>query len=143
MRLRTLLMMLRDNDNHTPWNPSSSRSSITRSEPSVLGANDGLLSTASLMMAIGAVRKDVKTMILTGIARTVGLACSMAIGEFVSVYSQYGIEMSQIKRGGGEREMNESEIEEMKKHLPSPLAAATSAAAFVVGGGAAVGGSVY
>ncbi|THF99394.1 vacuolar iron transporter homolog 4-like [Camellia sinensis] len=100
----------------------------------VLGANDGLLSTASLMMGVGAVRKDVKTMILTGIAGTVGGACSMAIGEFVSVYSQYDIEMSQIKRGGGEREMSESEIEEMKKHLPSPLAAAAaSAAAFVVG----------
>lgn len=34
----------------------------------VLGANDGLLSTASLMMGIGAVRQDPKTMILTGIA---------------------------------------------------------------------------
>ncbi|XP_028115013.1 vacuolar iron transporter homolog 4-like [Camellia sinensis] len=100
----------------------------------VLGANDGLLSTASLMMGVGAVRKDIKTMILTGIAGTIGGACSMAIGEFVSVYSQYDIEMSQIKRGGGEREMSESEIEEMKKHLPSPLAAAAaSAAAFVVG----------
>ncbi|KAF5936882.1 hypothetical protein HYC85_024388 [Camellia sinensis] len=100
----------------------------------VLGANDGLLSTASLMMGVGAVRKDVKTMILTGIAGTVGGACSMAIGEFVSVYSLYDIEMSQIKRGGGEREMSESEIQEMKKHLPSPLAAAAaSAAAFVVG----------
>ncbi|KAL7227810.1 hypothetical protein ACSBR1_022651 [Camellia fascicularis] len=100
----------------------------------VLGANDGLLSTASLMMGVGAVRKDVKTMILTGIAGTIGGACSMAIGEFVSVYSQYDIEMSQIKRGGGETEMSESEIEEMKKHLPSPLAAAAaSAAAFVVG----------
>ncbi|KAI7991990.1 hypothetical protein LOK49_LG12G00230 [Camellia lanceoleosa] len=100
----------------------------------VLGANDGLLSTASLMMGVGAVRKDVKTMILTGIAGTVGGACSMAIGEFVSVYSQYDIEMSQIKRGGGKREMSEGEIEEMKKHLPSPLAAAAaSAAAFVVG----------
>ncbi|KAI7990419.1 hypothetical protein LOK49_LG12G00228 [Camellia lanceoleosa] len=102
----------------------------------VLGANDGLLSTASLMMGVGAVRKDAKTMILTGIAGTIGGACSMAIGEFVSVYSQYDIEMSQIKRGGGEREMSESEseIEEMKKHLPSPLAAAVaSAAAFVVG----------
>ncbi|GMQ01734.1 hypothetical protein CsSME_00048276 [Camellia sinensis var. sinensis] len=100
----------------------------------VLGANDGLLSTASLMMGVGAVRKDVKTMILTGIAGTIGGACSMAIGEFVSVYSQYDIEMSQIKRGGGEREMSESEIEETKKHLPSPLAAAAaSAAAFVVG----------
>ncbi|KAL7227806.1 hypothetical protein ACSBR1_022647 [Camellia fascicularis] len=104
----------------------------------VLGAIDGLLSTVSLMMGVRAVRKDVKTMILTGIAGTIGGACSMAIGEFVSVYSQYNIEMSQTKRGGWEREISESEIEEKKKHLPSPLAAATalassSASASVVG----------
>lgn len=64
----------------------------------VLGANDGLLSTASLMMGVGAVKKDVKTMILTGIAGLVAGACSMAIGELVSVYSQYDIEMAQMKR---------------------------------------------
>ncbi|KAF4384270.1 hypothetical protein G4B88_016836 [Cannabis sativa] len=50
----------------------------------VLGANDGLLSTASLMMGVGAVKTDVKTMVLTGIAGMVAGACSMAIGEFVS-----------------------------------------------------------
>ena len=55
----------------------------------ILGANDGLLSTASLMMGVGAVRKDVKTMILLGVAGLVAGACSMAIGELISVYSQY------------------------------------------------------
>ena len=45
----------------------------------VLGANDGLLSTASLMMGVGAIKKDVKTMILTGIAGLVAGACSMAL----------------------------------------------------------------
>lgn len=33
----------------------------------VLGANDGLVSTASLMMGVGAVKQDIKAMILTGI----------------------------------------------------------------------------
>ncbi|KAF5936879.1 hypothetical protein HYC85_024385 [Camellia sinensis] len=94
----------------------------------VLDAINGLLSTILLMMGVGAVRKAVKSMILIGIAGTIGGACSMTIGEFVSVYSQYDIEMSQLKRGGWERKMSESEIEEKKKHLPSPLAAA-----FVVG----------
>ncbi|CAK8530258.1 unnamed protein product [Lathyrus sativus] len=91
----------------------------------VLGANDGLLSTASLMMGIGAVNKDVKTMILTGIAGLVAGACSMAIGEFVSVYSQYDIEFSQMKRQG-----NTSQ----KDKLPNPYYAAfASAVAFAVG----------
>ncbi|KAI7992728.1 hypothetical protein LOK49_LG12G00239 [Camellia lanceoleosa] len=70
----------------------------------VLDAIDELLSTISLVMGVGAVQKDVKTMILTGIAETIGRACSMAIREFVSMYSQYDIEMSQIKREGWEGE---------------------------------------
>ncbi|XP_058181527.1 vacuolar iron transporter homolog 3-like [Rhododendron vialii] len=96
----------------------------------VLGANDGLLSTASLMVGVGAVHKDVKTMILTGITGLIAGALSMAIGEFVSVYSQYDIEMAQIER----EEISESEIEERKGNLPSPLqAAAASALSFAVG----------
>lgn len=64
----------------------------------VLGANDGLVSTASLMVGVGAVRRDDKAMILSGIAGLFAGACSMAIGEFVSVYSQRDIELSQMKR---------------------------------------------
>ncbi|GKA85153.1 vacuolar iron transporter homolog 4-like protein [Tanacetum coccineum] len=51
----------------------------------VLGANDGLVSVASLMMGIEAVKQDAKAMILTGFAGLVAGACSMAIGEFVSL----------------------------------------------------------
>ncbi|CAN1235056.1 Vacuolar iron transporter homolog 4 [Linum perenne] len=114
----------------------------------VLGANDGLVSTASLMMGVGAVRQDIKAMILTGFAGLVAGACSMAIGEFVSVYSQYDIEVAQMKRdterGGGVTAATPrvSEIEEMEKEkkkeeedrLPSPVqAAAASGLAFSVG----------
>ncbi|VVA93456.1 unnamed protein product [Arabis nemorensis] len=60
----------------------------------VLGANDGLVSTASLMMGVGAVKQDVKVMVLSGL---VAGACSMAIGEFVSVYSQYDIEKAPLR----------------------------------------------
>ncbi|XP_027357439.1 vacuolar iron transporter homolog 4-like [Abrus precatorius] len=103
----------------------------------VLGANDGLVSTASLMMGVGAVKQDIKAMILTGFAGLVAGACSMAIGEFVSVYSQLDIEVAQMKRekerehGGGERE---DANDEEKESLPNPLqAAAASALAFSVG----------
>ncbi|KAJ6673401.1 VACUOLAR IRON TRANSPORTER-LIKE PROTEIN 3 [Salix viminalis] len=64
----------------------------------VLGATDGLVSIGSLMMGVGAVKQDVKAMILTGCAGLVAGACSMAIGEFVSVQSQLDIELAQIKR---------------------------------------------
>ncbi|KAB5568489.1 hypothetical protein DKX38_002282 [Salix brachista] len=102
----------------------------------VLGANDGLVSTASLMMGVGAVKQDIKVMILTGFAGLVAGACSMAIGEFVSVYSQVEIELAQMKRekerrnNGGKDEQEEGE----KESLPNPSqAAAASALAFSVG----------
>ncbi|OIT35473.1 PREDICTED: vacuolar iron transporter homolog 2-like [Nicotiana attenuata] len=101
----------------------------------VLGANDGLVSTASLMMGIGAVKKDIKVMILTGFAGLVAGACSMAIGEFVSVYSQLDIEVAQMKREkrrNANREKEEADDE--KESLPNPAqAAAASALAFSVG----------
>ncbi|CAN1296145.1 Vacuolar iron transporter homolog 4 [Linum perenne] len=101
----------------------------------VLGANDGLVSTASLMMGVGAVKQDVKAMILTGFAGLVAGACSMAIGEFVSVYSQYDIEVAQMKRDK-ERSPTNARIEEEveKESLPNPVqAAAASGLAFSIG----------
>ncbi|PWA65610.1 hypothetical protein CTI12_AA331540 [Artemisia annua] len=90
----------------------------------VLGATDGLVSVASLMMGIGAVKQDVRAMILTGFAGLVAGACSMAIGEFVSVYSQRDVELAQMKR--------DNKLE--KEALPNPvLAAVASAIAFMLG----------
>ncbi|KAF2322270.1 hypothetical protein GH714_009983 [Hevea brasiliensis] len=106
----------------------------------VLGANDGLLSTTSLIMGVGAVRQDPKTMILSGVAGLIGGACSMAIGEFVSVYSQYDTELAQLKR----ETRSASELEEKKKRLPSPLQAAiASAFAFSVGAVIPLFGAVF
>ncbi|WOK96472.1 vacuolar iron transporter [Canna indica] len=104
----------------------------------VLGANDGLVSTASLMMGVGAVKEDTKAMILSGLAGLVAGACSMAIGEFVSVYSQVDIEVAQLKReqqNKGEGETGGRDDEEVSREgLPSPLqAAAASALAFSLG----------
>lgn len=100
----------------------------------VLGANDGLLSTASLMMGVGAVRQDVRTMILTGIAGLVAGSCSMALGEYVSVYSQYDIELAQMKRETAANNIGKTEYDAKKEDLPSPLqAAAASAFAFAMG----------
>ncbi|CAI9787071.1 unnamed protein product [Fraxinus pennsylvanica] len=106
----------------------------------VLGANDGLVSTASLMMGVGAVKQDIKVMILTGFAGLVAGACSMAIGEYVSVYSQLDIEVAQMKREK-RREVAvetmakvEVQEEENDESLPSPVqAAAASALAFSLG----------
>ncbi|MCP2041337.1 VIT1/CCC1 family predicted Fe2+/Mn2+ transporter [Neisseria sp. HSC-16F19] len=55
---------------------------------SVLGANDGLISTASLMMGMAAAQPEFQTLLLTGTAALAGGALSMAAGEYVSVSSQ-------------------------------------------------------
>ncbi|KAK7270438.1 hypothetical protein RIF29_23568 [Crotalaria pallida] len=100
----------------------------------VLGANDGLVSTASLMMGVGAVKQDIKVMILSGFAGLVAGACSMAIGEFVSVYSQLEIEVAQLKRNKERGDEQEEDNDGEKESLPNPLqAAAASALAFSVG----------
>ncbi|KAH1260640.1 hypothetical protein AAZX31_02G077700 [Glycine max] len=106
----------------------------------VLGANDGLVSTASIMMGVGAVKHDIKAMILSGFAGLVAGACSMAIGEFVSVYSQLDIEVAQRKREKERGQSRGRDIQEEdtnyeeKDSLPNPLqAAAASALAFSVG----------
>ncbi|KAJ4803765.1 Vacuolar iron transporter [Rhynchospora pubera] len=98
----------------------------------VLGANDGLVSVASLMIGVGAVNRSSRAMIVSGLAGLVAGACSMAIGEFVSVYTQYDIELAQMKR---EKEDKEAGLtKEEKENLPSPIqAAGASALAFASG----------
>nr|XP_043623240.1 vacuolar iron transporter homolog 4-like [Erigeron canadensis] len=97
----------------------------------ILGATDGLVSVSSLMMGVGAVKQDVRAMILTGFAGLVAGACSMAIGEFVSVHSQRDVEVAQIKRDNriaGAIDDGEKEV------LPNPIQAAlASAVAFMLG----------
>uniref|UniRef100_A0ACD5ZI20 Uncharacterized protein n=1 Tax=Avena sativa TaxID=4498 RepID=A0ACD5ZI20_AVESA len=95
----------------------------------VLGANDGLVTVASLMIGVGAVNEARSAMLATGLAGLVSGACSMAIGEFVSVYAQYDIEVAQI-----ERAHDDDEDEAKKDNLPSPtMAAGASALAFAAG----------
>ncbi|KAK6933614.1 Ccc1 family [Dillenia turbinata] len=58
----------------------------------ILGANDGLISTTSLMLGVGAAKEDRWSMALSGLAGALAGACSMAVGEFVSVATQRDIE---------------------------------------------------
>lgn len=61
---------------------------------SVLGANDGLVSTASLMIGVAAARADQSFLVTAGAAGIAAGAMSMAVGEYVSVRSQNDIEES-------------------------------------------------
>lgn len=52
----------------------------------VLGVNDGLMSVASLMVGIGAVNQSASAMLVSSLTGLIVGACSMSIGEFVSLY---------------------------------------------------------
>ncbi|EFJ06474.1 hypothetical protein SELMODRAFT_48764, partial [Selaginella moellendorffii] len=92
----------------------------------VLGANDGLISVASIMVGVSAVKYDVKASLLSGIAGLIAGACSMAIGEFVSLSSH---------ADGALKAHARDELGIDLDGLSNPMQAATaSALAFSVGG---------
>jgi VIT1/CCC1 family predicted Fe2+/Mn2+ transporter len=64
----------------------------------VLGANDGLLSTASLVLGVAAVHSDRTSILVAGMAGLVAGSMSMAAGEYVSVHSQADTEAADLQR---------------------------------------------
>lgn len=83
---------------------------------SVLGANDGLLSTTSIVIGVAAASPDRNTIILAALAGMIAGAMSMAAGEYVSVSSQEDTENADILREKRElEEMPEIELQELAK----------------------------
>jgi VIT1/CCC1 family predicted Fe2+/Mn2+ transporter len=74
----------------------------------VLGANDGIISVASLLTGVGAAHASSRQMLQTGIAGLVAGAMSMAAGEYVSVSSQADSERSDLERERRELESDEA-----------------------------------
>lgn len=64
----------------------------------VLGANDGIVSTASLVLGVAAADAGVKNILIAGVAGLVAGAMSMAAGEYVSVSSQSDTESADLER---------------------------------------------
>jgi VIT1/CCC1 family predicted Fe2+/Mn2+ transporter len=64
----------------------------------VLGANDGIVSTASLVVGVAAAHASTGDVLVAGIAGLVAGAMSMAAGEYVSVSSQADTEQADLKR---------------------------------------------
>src|SRR3954467_13683330 len=112
-----------------PSNPEvhlSGRSNWLRA--AVLGANDGILSTASLVLGVAASGASSTAIATAGIAGLVAGALSMAAGEYVSVSSQRDAEQADIRLE--ERELRtdpQGELRELagfyeQRGLPPPLA---------------------
>ena len=68
----------------------------------VLGANDGIVSTASLIVGVAAAASSKGEILLAGVAGLVAGAMSMAAGEYVSVSSQADTEAADLAREGAE-----------------------------------------
>jgi len=80
----------------------------------VLGANDGIVSTASLVVGVAAAAADRSGVLIAGVAGLVAGAMSMAAGEYVSVSSQSDIEKADLQREREELENNhEFEVREL------------------------------
>jgi VIT1/CCC1 family predicted Fe2+/Mn2+ transporter len=72
----------------------------------VLGANDGIVSTASLLVGVAAASASHGNILVTGVAGLVAGAMSMAAGEYVSVHSQADTEQADLALERTELERN-------------------------------------
>jgi VIT1/CCC1 family predicted Fe2+/Mn2+ transporter len=80
----------------------------------VLGANDGIVSVAALVVGVAGATDELGPILTAGIAGVVGGAISMALGEYVSVSSQRDTERALIEKERGEpRDMPGEELDEL------------------------------
>ena len=79
----------------------------------VLGANDGILSTASLIVGVASASSEPRAMLIAGSAGLVAGALSMAAGEYVSVSSQADLEQADLRREA--RELHEDPVGEHRE----------------------------
>jgi vacuolar iron transporter family protein len=80
----------------------------------ILGANDGLLSTASLIVGVAAASTPASGILIAGVAGLVAGSVSMAAGEYVSVSSQHDTEQADLARERAEQESEpEAELEQL------------------------------
>lgn len=80
--------------------PAASHHRIFRANwlrAAVLGANDGIVSTASLITGVAAAQSSPMVILTSGVAALVAGALSMAAGEYVSVHSQADIEAADLR----------------------------------------------
>lgn len=81
---------------HAPEMHLASRAAWLRA--AVLGANDGLISTAALVVGVASASNDRSAVLIAGIAALTAGSLSMAAGEYVSVSSQRDVELADLAR---------------------------------------------
>lgn len=99
---------------HQELHDSGDAAKMNSLRAGVLGANDGIVSVAALLIGVIATGAGDKAILMAGLAATIAGAVSMALGEFVSVSAQWDSEQFLVAKERQElREAPEEELEEL------------------------------
>ncbi len=91
---------------------ATSSNELNKLRASVLGANDGIVSTAGIILGVAGAAASKETIIIAGFAGLVAGAISMAAGEFVSVSSQRDSEKAFLRRKRAHISVNHDSVAE-------------------------------
>lgn len=106
--------MITKRSRHSEPHDSANASKLNSLRAGILGANDGIVSVAALLIGVIATGVDNKAILLSGLAATIAGAVSMALGEYVSVSAQRDSEKFLIAKEKAElAEVPEQEIDEL------------------------------
>jgi len=115
-------------ETHPEWHTGSDSAQLNWLRAAVLGANDGIVSVAAVVVGVAGAAADVNFILTAGVAALVGGALSMAVGEYVSVSTQRDTEKALLQKERFELDnYPEQELEELadiyqKKGLSSETA---------------------
>jgi VIT1/CCC1 family predicted Fe2+/Mn2+ transporter len=99
---------------HSELHDRMSGSKLNWLRAAVLGANDGIVSVASVIVGVAGATNDIKVILTAGVAALVAGALSMAVGEYVSVSTQRDTEKALLQKEKHELEVHpEGELEEL------------------------------
>lgn len=105
---------LRDPITHIEFHNKGTNSKLNWLRAAVLGANDGIVSVASVILGVAGASSSTQYILTAGVAALVAGALSMAVGEYVSVSTQRDTEKSLIAKEKFELEtLPEQELEEL------------------------------
>lgn len=111
----------------------SNAAMLNKLRAAVLGANDGIVSTASLIFGVAGATNDRHAILIAGMAGLFAGALSMGVGEYVSVSTQRDTERAYIEKEREELKRNPiSELEELAKIYEAKGISAQTAKAVAV-----------
>jgi VIT1/CCC1 family predicted Fe2+/Mn2+ transporter len=115
-----------DNETYDLPSDEMNNNKLNKLRAAVLGANDGIVSTSSVVMGVAGASNDSRAIAIAGLAALVAGALSMAVGEYVSVSSQSDAEKVYIKE-------EKKDLHEMPDYELDELAQPSKSVAVLVG----------